>query len=145
MTISHNYQNQLVQDRFALKLTARLSDACDDLPYEVTERLRAARVQAVGKRKVVTSQVVTGTAVSGGTLSLHSPDDGFSFWSAIASAIPLLALIVGLLGINAVLSDQRATELAEIDSALLTDTLPPSAYTDPGFAQFLKMQRESAR
>ena len=141
MKISHNYRNQLTEDRFALKLTARLSDACDDLPYEVTERLRAARVQAIGKRKLAAS----GTVLSGGTLSLNSGDEGFGLWSAIASAAPLLALIVGLLSINIVLSDERANELAEIDSALLTDTLPPSAYTDPGFAQFLKMQRESDR
>jgi hypothetical protein len=25
-----------------------------------------------------------------------------------------------------------------VDAALLTDDLPPSAYADPGFAQFLK-------
>jgi len=140
MTISHSYQNQLAQDRFGLKLTARLSDACDDLPYEVTERLRAARVRAVAAR-----QVAAGAVVSGATVALHSGDEGFNLWSAIASAIPLLALVIGLLGINVVLSEERANELAEIDSALLTDTLPPSAYTDPGFAQFLKMSRESAR
>ena len=29
-------------------------------------------------------------------------------------------------------------EVAEVDAAILTDDLPPSAYTDPGFAQFLK-------
>ena len=35
--------------------------------------------------------------------------------------------------------DNRANELAaEVDAALLTDDLPPAAYTDPGFAQFLK-------
>lgn len=145
MKISHTYQSQLSRDRFALKLTAHLSDACSDLPYEVTERLRAARVQAVGKRKVAASQVASGLLASGGTLSLNAGDEGFSLWSAIASAVPLLALIVGLLSINVVLSEEQANELAEIDSALLTDTLPPSAYTDPGFAQFLKMQRESTR
>ena len=145
MTISHSYQNQLAQDRFGLKLTARLSDACDDLPYEVTERLRAARVRAVGQRKLAARQVAAGAVVSGATVALHSGDEGFNLWSAIASAIPLLALVIGLLGIHVVLSEERANELAEIDSALLTDTLPPSAYTDPGFAQFLKMSRESAR
>ena len=29
-------------------------------------------------------------------------------------------------------------ELAEVDAALLTDALPPAAYADPGFLQFLK-------
>jgi hypothetical protein len=36
------------------------------------------------------------------------------------------------------MDDDRANELAEIDSALLIDDLPPAAYADPGFLQFLK-------
>ena len=53
-------------------------------------------------------------------------------------AIPLIALLVGLIAITMVQNDNRAREVAEIDAALLTDDLPPSAYTDPGFVQFLK-------
>jgi hypothetical protein len=34
--------------------------------------------------------------------------------------------------------EDRANELAEVDTALLTDDLPPSAYADPGFVQFLR-------
>jgi hypothetical protein len=30
-----------------------------------------------------------------------------------------------------------------VDSALLTGDLPPAAYTDPGFAQFLKADSAS--
>jgi hypothetical protein len=51
----------------------------------------------------------------------------------------LLALVLGLIAINTIQNDDNANELAEIDAALLTDDLPPAAYTDPGFAQFLKM------
>jgi hypothetical protein len=29
-------------------------------------------------------------------------------------------------------------EVAEVDAALLADDLPPAAYSDPGFVQFLK-------
>ena len=32
------------------------------------------------------------------------------------------------------------SDIASIDSALLLDELPPDAYTDPGFVQFLKLQ-----
>jgi hypothetical protein len=46
---------------------------------------------------------------------------------------------VGLLTINMVLDEYRANEVAEVDSALLTDDLPPTAYTDPGFVHFLKL------
>jgi hypothetical protein len=52
--------------------------------------------------------------------------------------LPLVALLAGLLGIGILQEDQRAQELAEVDTAILTDELPPSAYTDAGFAQFLK-------
>jgi hypothetical protein len=44
-----------------------------------------------------------------------------------------------LLTINMVLDEFRANEVAEVDAALLTDDLPPTAYTDPGFVHFLKL------
>ena len=44
--------------------------------------------------------------------------------------------------INVVQDEKRAHELAEVDAALLTDDLPPAAYADPGFLQFLKSAEE---
>jgi hypothetical protein len=35
-------------------------------------------------------------------------------------------------------NEHRSIELASIDAELLTDDLPPDAYTDPGFLVFLK-------
>ena len=52
--------------------------------------------------------------------------------------MPLVALVAGLMAISVIQDERRTDELAEVDSALLTDDLPPAAYTDPGFAQFLK-------
>ena len=59
----------------------------------------------------------------------------------MASLFPLLALLVGLLAINVIQDERRAFEIAEVDAELLTDDLPPDAYTDPGFAQFLRVQQ----
>ena len=53
-----------------------------------------------------------------------------------------MVLAGGLIVINSVQNDRRASEVAEVDAALLTDDLPPSAYADPGFAQFLKAGRD---
>jgi hypothetical protein len=50
----------------------------------------------------------------------------------------LVVLLAGLVGIGVLQENQRAEELAEVDTAILTDELPPNAYTDAGFAQFLK-------
>lgn len=139
MTNSHQYQNQLVQDRFALLVTARLSDAADELHYDISERLRAARVQAVAKRKIALISTANSLSVSGGGATFTFGNEHFSWWDRVATAIPLLALAFGLIAINVIQNDDRANEIAEIDSALLTDDLPPTAYTDPGFAQFLKL------
>lgn len=139
MTNSYKYLNELAQDRFGLRVTARLSDSADDLPYDISERLRAARVQALGKRKLAIAQTATGVAVSGGEAALTFGNEHLSWWDRVAAAAPLLALVIGLIAINIVQNDNRANELAEIDAALLTDDLPPAAYTDPGFAQFLKL------
>ena len=140
MTNSYQYQNKLAQDRFGLLISARLSDAADNLPYDVSERLRAARAQAMGKRKLAISRTATSLATSTGGTTLTLGDEHLSWWERLGAAIPLLALVIGLIAINVVQNDNRANELAEIDAALLTDDLPPTAYADPGFAQFLKVR-----
>jgi len=139
MTNSHQYQNELALDRFALRITARLSDATNELPYDISERLRAARVQALGKRKITAINTAFSVSASGNAASLTFGNEHLSWWDRVATAIPLLVLALGLIAINIIQNDNHANEIAEIDSALLTDDLPPTAYTDPGFAQFLKL------
>ncbi len=137
MTNSHHYQNLLAQDRFGLQIAARLSDAADELPYDISERLRAARTRAMGKRKVV-AQTASSITRSGTSAALTFGTEHLNWWDRVAAAAPLLALVLGLIAINVIQNDKRADEIAEIDAALLTDDLPPAAYTDPGFTQFLK-------
>jgi len=137
MTNSHLYQNQLAQDRFGLRVAARLSDAADNLPYDISERLRAARVQALSKR-IFVAQTASSVALSGGAATATLGNDGPSWGDRVAATIPLLILVLGLIAITVIQNDRRANEIAEIDAALLTDDLPPAAYTDPGFTQFLK-------
>ena len=133
------------QDRFGLKLAARLSESTDTLPHDILERLRAARVQALGahkQRKPVTASVIQS---NGASATLSFGDEEGSLWRRLASLVPLLALIAGLVAVNILDNDNRAKELAEIDAAILTDDLPPAAYTDPGFAQFLNIGRDQSQ
>ena len=124
------------QDQFGHRLAQRLTAGTLELPHDIGERLRVARQQAVAHRKLaVRLQTATAVVSSGGTAAL-----GGGWWRRIASAAPLVALVVGLVAINMVREDERARELAEVDTALLTDELPPAAFTDPGFAQFLKSE-----
>lgn len=141
MTNSLLVQRDATEDMLGRNIAARLSDTTDRLPHDISERLKAARMQALSKRKVVKLQVASETSTSGGVVSLHMGDNDRSLWNRIASLLPLLALIAGLITIAVVAEDNRTNDLAEIDAQLLTDELPPDAYTDPGFAQFLRMNR----
>lgn len=125
------------QDQFGRRVAARLDAATLELPHDITERLRAGRVQALSKRKVVALGEARSVQVSGGQATLGG-DEGPAWWHRLASALPLVVLLAGLVTIHMVQNDSRAQELAEVDAALLTDDLPPAAYADPGFVQFLK-------
>ena len=137
MTNSHLYQNLVAQDRFGLQVAARLSDAADELPYDISERLRAARTRALSQRRSA-AQTASSVTRSGSAATLTFGTEHLNWWDRVAAAAPLLALVLGLVAINVVQNDKRANEIAEIDAALLTDDLPPAAYADPGFTQFLK-------
>jgi hypothetical protein len=138
MTNQALIEPQQQSDRFGRQVASRLAAGTAELPYGITERLRAARVQAVARRKPANLLGMTSVAASGGAATLTFGDQGVSLWNRIASALPLIALAAGLILIHAVQNERRASEVAEVDAALLTDDLPPSAYADPGFAQFLK-------
>ena len=139
MTNSTIYQQDLEQERFGLRVASRLSDSLDDLPYEISERLRAARVQAVAKRKLVATKMVTIIVNLGGGSSLTLGSDQPNWWGKLATAVPLLMLVLGLIAINLIQDDLHIKEIADLDAALLTDDLPPAAYTDPGFTHYLKI------
>lgn len=127
-------------DRLGLQLAARLDDAALALPHDISERLRAARTRAVAARLVTSPELRTvgSVQVQNGTAVLGFDSEGLDLWSRLASFVPLLALVVGLVFVQNFLDDSVASEIAEVDAALLTDDLPPTAYADPGFLQFLK-------
>ena len=145
MNTANTLPNEMAADRFARRVTARLTSGTDDLPYDISERLRAARMQALAKRKVTVQVRRAAPAVvhSGHAAVLGGGNDRGGWWNALVSAIPLMALLVGLVVINAAQDENGMNEVVEVDAALLTDELPPAAYSDPGFVQFLKTANTS--
>jgi len=130
-----------LQDEFGERVAARLEAGARGLPADVGARLKSIRMQALSRRKVANVRARTAAAVfgngSGAVMSLGG-GRGPGRWGRLASALPLLALVAGLVTIHLVQTEDRLRELAEVDSDLLADDLPPSAYTDPGFIEFLK-------
>jgi hypothetical protein len=127
-------------DLWGRTLAAQLDVASQDLGHDIGERLRVARQMALKTRPMPQRLLRHSLALqANGTLS-GQPDEGLNLWRILASALPLLALVSGLMFIQALQQDLAESDIASLDSALLLDELPPDAYTDPGFVQFLKIQ-----
>ena len=141
-TFSLQKQLAAQSDRFGLKTASYLSESASSLPHDISERLRAARVQAVSMRKISGSNSLLAVVNGGGSSTVTWGSRlGLGWFARVGSMVPLIALVVGVLAINSIQGDRRAQELAEVDAALLTDDLPPAAFADPGFVQFLKTDR----
>lgn len=128
--------------RYGLRVAARLSECTDALAPDISERLRVAREQAVERARLgrrVAGRTATSSAVdAGGTLTLGGDEGSGGFLSLLARWLPIALLVAGLIGIQDLQQRFVASATAEVDGDLLADDLPPAAYGDPGFAEFLK-------
>ena len=83
-------QAEAAAERFALRVTARLSSGTEALPYDISERLRASRMQALAKRKVTVPVRRTAPAAvvvnAGSTATLGRGGEGGGWWNALVSA-----------------------------------------------------------
>lgn len=129
-----------LQARFALRVASRLSERADALPHDLSERLRVAREQAVARaRQLRRTQPAPAAAVqvsSNGSVTLGRPP---SAWVRVASVLPLMLLVLGLMLIQRLHDQAEIHAAADVDAALLADDLPPEAYGDPGFVEFLRL------
>jgi hypothetical protein len=131
-----------LQARFALRVTAGLTERSLDLGADISERLRFAREKALERARATRTAEATSVlgVTRGGAAVLGSTDSGW--WIRIASALPVFALVAGLVLIQRWQDNAQISVAAEVDAALLSDDLPPKAYSDAGFAEFLKMPSE---
>lgn len=140
--------------RFGLRVAAGLTEHSAALPHDVSERLRFAREQALTRasqaraavsaaatatRSPTVVQMGTRLALSGGG-SLGG--GGTGLWAKLMSALPLLLLIAGLLLMQQGQVNEQIAAVAEVDTALLSDSLPPAAFSDPGFSEYLRDAEE---
>jgi hypothetical protein len=129
-----------LETRFALRVAARLSEHADALPHDITERLRSAREQALAKARSQLAVTRPAMAVSSSGAAVLAARGGptDSWWWRLSSLAPLALLVAGLIWVHEFHRSEEIVALAEVDAALLTDSVPPSAYADPGFAEFLR-------
>lgn len=142
---SADHRATALEARFGLRVAARLSEGTDQLPHDVTERLRHARQMALSRRQAASSaqvNAVTNGLSSSATLSFGGGDKGKSWWTSLTVLVPAAALLLGLGLIKHFHLQDQIAAAAEVDAALLADDLPPEAYSDPGFVEYLKTSRE---
>ena len=138
-------RREVLQERFARRVAAALSEQQAVQPrHDIDERLRVAREQALERRprsREVAQAAGAAVMVNGsGSAALggSGSDSATPWWLRL---LPLLLLLAGMFLIEQRYTSSQIEAAAEIDAAILADDLPPEAYRDPGFAEFLKRER----
>ena len=145
LTIRDEAKEQALQMRFALRVAAALTALqVAKADRDIDERLRFAREQALARareaRRAATTPVLTGRA--GGSAVLAGPGaDDAPWWLRLSSLLPLAVLVAGLMLIDHHYTQSQIEAAAEVDTAILADDVPPEAYSDPGFVEFLRSSR----
>lgn len=121
---------------FAYKVRHALNEQLDQLPPSTEQRLASARKIALSRKKAHApaglAQAAFAAAGSG-----HFFAQPLSWMTKMGVALPLLLLAGGMVGIYQFEQEQHIAEIAELDTAVLADELPLSAYLDHGFNAYL--------
>jgi hypothetical protein len=120
------------QERYAYRVRQALNHGLNDIPAATSRRLEAARHLAISKQKQTVRELVfagAGTLVSSAS-KVHIP--------FLKQALAIVALLLGMWISFYWHGLQYVTELEEVDSALLADDLPPEAFLDNDFFEWLK-------
>jgi hypothetical protein len=122
---------------FAYKVRHALNESLDALPTTSVDKLASARKIALSRKK---TERPSGLLVSGQQLAGHVGQffgEPISWLGRLGIAAPLLAGALLFVGLYQFEQQQRISETADIDVAVLSDDLPLSAYLDHGFNAYL--------
>lgn len=130
------HRQQALEARFGLRVAQTLNER--ELGHDIEQRLKVARQQAMARAaaaRTAQTSAASSTARAGSALVLSG---GWRWWSRVAAFAPLLVLALGLFLIEHIDDSERIRAAVEIDAVLLSDSVPPKAYTDPGFTEYLR-------
>ena len=131
-----NKQHEMT-DRAGKALAAALAVREEQLEPAIEQRLAAARAAAVQAAAARSEQRAPETALAG--IGSSSPRGRGRTW---AWALPTLLVLAGLVGLQQSQWLQQTLGLADRDAAVLKDDLPPDAYRDPAFREYLEEKAE---
>lgn len=127
----------------AYKIRHALNQNLDHLPASTVDRLAAARALALSRKRADAPRASTVRQQQARRPAFDLSSVLAMPWAMRAAvAAPLLAMVVGLVGVYQHEREQRVAELAELDAAVLSDELPLTAYIDHGFNAYLAQQQQ---
>lgn len=119
------------EERYAYRVRQALNHGLKDITPAASRRLEAARHLALSKQKVAAPQMaLAGASHPAFSFGAHAPH--------LKQILSIVALLLGMWISFYWHSVQYVTELEEVDSALLADDLPPEAFLDNDFFEWLK-------
>jgi hypothetical protein len=121
--------------KFAHRIRQALNHGAENIDAQVADRLFAARQAALGRQKAE-----AGFALAGG--GRFGAQVLFGYGRTLIAAF---ALILGVASSYYWNHFEQAAENEEVDSALLSDDLPPAAYLDKGFQAWLDGSSKSSQ
>jgi Protein of unknown function (DUF3619) len=113
------------ENEFGYRIRQALDEGLDRLDYRTTYRLQQARQAAMAR-----------LPAAGGVPPVEQEPIGWL--RGLGLAVPLVALIIGFVGIYDYQESRRIAELADMDFAVLMDDVPLETYADKGFGALLQ-------
>src|SRR5882672_8337129 len=127
---------------FGYRIRQALNEGVQRMDYKTAFRLEKARKAALEQYRAGAPEAAWVRPVRVATASGPQVDDDqaspWRWWHRLGLAAPLVALMVGFVGVHEWQRAKTADEIAALDFALLLDEAPVEAYADKGFGVFLK-------
>lgn len=128
------------ENEFGYRIRQALNEGADRIDYKTAFRLEQARGAAIARLR---PQANVGWMPASQVAGTGPIEFGRGGWlRTLGVAAPLLALVVGFVGIYEWQHQRHITELADMDFAVLLDTNPIGTYADKSFSVLLRTQEE---
>jgi len=122
---------ELFEDQIGKTVARSLDKELNHLSPKVLQRLEKSRQIAIQQSKKGTS--------SSKSISLRG------IFPNLGPLTPIFVVLILVFGIAQWQQDARINDIAELDTAILTDSVPPNAYVDDGFRLFMKKMVNAAQ
>lgn len=127
----------MTEEQTAFRIRQALNQELNDIPPTALRRMEAARHHALTRQK---QSIPVAALVGAGAGRANSGDEPAAHHRLSERLRHLLAIGALLLGMAIAAywqANDYIEEIVDVDSALLTDDLPPEAFIDKGFSTWL--------